>query len=207
MGVYRPNTPKAIGAYWEKKVERNPITRPETQHGLNLHGAGYSRAVWRISILGCEIGHWTGLGPSWLMQQDTEEINLHPGWNNDKQSAVLTGHSVGFPVSCQAIVEIIVFSEPQFHGVEGDRARKVDPAPQITAAAALTAPPLAAAAHCLRCRREVLHQQAGVNGDEDRRCEIAEEAENLACCVGVIYGGFLGEGTGAGFADGGDDAC
>lgn len=84
--------------------------------------------------------------------QHTDRIGLRPVWSNDKQSAGLltqTSHSVCFPVSCHAIIEIIVFSEPKFDCVQGDRAREVDPAPWVTAAVALTAPPLAAAAHRL----------------------------------------------------------
>jgi hypothetical protein len=109
-------------------------------------------------------------------------------------------------VSCQAIIEIVVFSEPEFDCIQGDRACKIDPAPWVPATAALAAPPLAAATHCLRCRCEVLHQQTCVDGDEDCGRKVAEEAKDLACCVGVIDGGFLREGAGARLADCGDDA-
>ena len=56
----------------------------------------------------------------------------------------------------------------------------------------------------------MLHQQAGVDGDEDAGAEPAQQAHERAHALLAVFegvGGVAGaEGAGAGFADGGDDA-
>lgn len=53
----------------------------------------------------------------------------------------------------------------------------------------------------------MLHQETGVDSDKNRGGEITQETQYLACCVGVVDGGLLGEGAGASLAHRGDDAC
>lgn len=60
--------------------------------------------------------------------------------------------SVGFPVTGQAVVQVIVLPEPELDRIEGRGASKIDPPPQVASASALAAPPLAATSHGLRGR-------------------------------------------------------
>ena len=85
--------------------------------------------------------------------------------------------SIGFPMTRQPRVEVVIFSEPELDRVQANRARKVNPLPEVSAAAALTAPPFPAAAHCLRCRSEMLHKQARVDRDKYRRSKVTEESQ------------------------------
>lgn len=114
--------------------------------------------------------------------------------------------SVGFPVASQAVVEVIMFSEPELDRIEGRRAGQIDPPPHVAPAGALTAPPLAAASHGLRGRREMLHQKTGVDCDKDSRCKVAQEAQKLTGGIRVIEGGFLRESASPRLSHGRDDS-
>ena len=99
----------------------------------------------------------------------------------------------------------ILFPQIQFERVQGHGARHVDPPPRVSArVAALVDPPIPV----LGAARagEMLHQQTRVHGDEDTRAEPRQQAQDLAGPVRVLERRFLGEGSRAGLADGGDDA-
>lgn len=105
------------------------------------------------------------------------------------------------------MVEIVVLPKPKFYRIQRNGAGEVNPSPEIaSAAAALDAPPFTTASHRLRRRREMLHQEAGIDRNQDCRGEVAQEAQNLTGGIGIFQRCLLRESTSSRVTHRWDDA-
>lgn len=123
IGYTWPNTPMAVGCIQREGQNRGKLeTRSDHKtgtHGVDLHSKqGIPEPSGVLIRFGCEIGRGIGCDRHGSCSKIRKKGDL-PGWSNDKQSAVLNvvAHSVCFPVSCHAVIEIVVFSKPQFDGI------------------------------------------------------------------------------------------
>ncbi len=123
----------------------------------------------------------------WLRQIQSEFIILCPS-------------SISFPVCCQSSIKIL-FPKVQLQGIHAHGRCDIDPSPEITSSVTSLAGPPITIATITACRCKMLHQEAGVDSNQNAGAKPAKESKQLACAIGVLEGRFLGQCARSRFTD------
>ena len=105
----------------------------------------------------------------------------------------------------QSSIEVL-FSKVQLQGIHPHSRCDIDPSPKVASSiTSLAGPPVTVAAVSAR-RCKMLHEEAGVDSDQNAGAEPAQQSKDLAGTIGVLEGRFLGQCARSRFADSRYDA-